>query len=85
MCFGKGLVELCKSRDVERVQRAGGVFNSGGNETGGVGGKMVYIYSISHNFFIQLVRDDHCDSYAVLCWLRNTKWPSIHLSQSAHT
>jgi hypothetical protein len=38
-------VVLCKSHDVEIVQNATGVFNMGGNDTGGVGGKKGYIYS----------------------------------------
>jgi len=30
---------LCKSRDIEIVQDAGGVYHTGGKEKGGVGGK----------------------------------------------
>jgi len=36
-------VGLCKSQDFEIVQDAGGVFNMGGKENGGVGGKKGYI------------------------------------------
>jgi len=38
---------LCMSHNVERVEDAGGVFNSAGEENGGVGGKKGYIYSSS--------------------------------------
>ena len=38
-CFGTSGMVLCKSRDVEIVQDAGGVFHMGRNENGGVGGK----------------------------------------------
>jgi hypothetical protein len=38
---------VCKSCDFEIVQDAGGVFNTGGKENGGVGGKNGYIYSSS--------------------------------------
>jgi len=40
---------MCKSRDVESVENAGGVFNTGGKENNGVGGKKGYIYSSSCN------------------------------------
>ena len=46
---------LCKSRDVKRVQDAGGVFNTGGKEIGGEGGNKGLIYSSSCDFLIQLV------------------------------
>jgi len=47
VCFGTRGVVLCKSRDVEIVQDAGGVFYTGRKENGGVGGKTGYIYSSS--------------------------------------
>ena len=39
MWFGTRGVILCMSRDVEIVQDAGSVFNTGRKENGGVGGK----------------------------------------------
>jgi len=48
-------VFLCKSRDVDIVQDAGGMFATGGKENGGVGGKKGYIYSSSCDFLVQLV------------------------------
>jgi hypothetical protein len=39
VCFGIRGVVLCMSGDVYRVEDAGGMLNSGGRETGGVGGK----------------------------------------------
>jgi len=47
VCFKTRRVGLCKSRDVEIVQDAGGMFKTGGKENGGVGGKNRYIYSSS--------------------------------------
>jgi len=47
VCIGTRGVVLGKSRDVEIVQDAGSVFNMGGKENGGVGGKKGYIYSSS--------------------------------------
>jgi len=38
-----------------RDQDAVGVYNMGGQENGGVGGKKGYIYSSSGNFLVQLV------------------------------
>ena len=55
MCFGTRGVVLCKSRVVKRVQDPGGVFNTGGKQNGGEGGKMGYIYSSSCDFLDQLV------------------------------
>jgi hypothetical protein len=43
------------SRVVERVQDPGSVFNMGGKQNGGEGGKMGYIYSSSCDFLVQLV------------------------------
>lgn len=40
MCVGRRGVVGCKTCHVEIFQDAGGVFNMGGNENGGVGGKM---------------------------------------------
>jgi acyl-homoserine lactone acylase PvdQ len=45
--FEMGGGVLCTSRDVEIVQDAAGVFNIGGKDNGGVGGKKGYIYSSS--------------------------------------
>jgi hypothetical protein len=71
--FGTRGVLLCKLCDVNMVQDAGGVFNMGGKENGGVRGKMGYIYLSSCDFLLQLGRHDHLDSYAVFRWLLNTK------------
>jgi len=62
VCFGMRGIVLCKSRDVEIVQNAvcliaGGVFNMGGRENGGVCGKNGYIYSSS------------CDLIHILCFV----------------
>ena len=45
MCCGMRGVVVCKSHDVEGVEDAGGVLNTGGKENGGLGGKKGYIYS----------------------------------------
>jgi hypothetical protein len=42
-----GGIVLCKSRDVERVEDAGGVSSRGGKENGSEGGKKGYIYTSS--------------------------------------
>jgi len=59
-------VVLCKSRDVDIIQDPGGVFNMGGKEKGGVGGKKGYIYLSSSDFLVQLVRYNDFDSYPAL-------------------
>jgi hypothetical protein len=53
VCFGTRGVELCKSRDVEIVQDAAGVFIMRGQDNGSVGGKKEYIYATSGNFLVQ--------------------------------
>ena len=58
---------LMKSRDVERVQDAGSVFNTGGKENGGVGEKIGFIYSSSYDFLVQHVRYDNFESYPSFC------------------
>jgi hypothetical protein len=65
VCFGMRGIVLCKSRDVEIVQDAAGVFNTGAQDNGGVGGMMGYIYSSSGDFLVQ-------DSTCEFCWLMNT-------------
>ena len=47
VCFETRGNDLCKSRDVERVEEAGSVLNTGRTENGGVGGETRYIYSSS--------------------------------------
>jgi len=84
VCFGTRGVVLCKSRDVEIVQDAGGVVNTGRKANEGVGGKKresrcrwgegIYI--------LEVLR---FDSYPAFCWLMNTKWPSLHLAQQPST
>ena len=56
MCFGTGGIVLCQSRDVEIVQNAGGVLNTGGKENEVVGGKKGYIYLSYCDCLVQLVR-----------------------------
>jgi len=85
VCSGTRGVVLCKSRDVEIVQDDGGVFNTGGKDNGGVGGKKGYIYSSSYDFLVQLVSYDNFDSYPVFCWLTNTQRPSLQLGQPPGT
>ena len=50
VCFGMRGVVLCKSRNVEIVQDAAGVFDTGGKQNGGVGWMKGYIYSSSGDF-----------------------------------
>ena len=45
--FGPRGIVWRKSRDAEMVQDAGGVFNTGQKDNGGVGGKKGFIYSSS--------------------------------------
>jgi len=47
MCFAMRGIVLCKSCDVDIVQDAGSVNNTGRKENGGVGRKKGYIYSCS--------------------------------------
>ena len=54
MCFGTRGIVLCKSRDVE-IRIPVSVYNTGGKENGGVGGKRGYIYSSAGDFLVQLV------------------------------
>jgi len=85
VCSGTRGVVLWKSREVEIVQDAGGVFDTGGKENGSLGGKKRYIYSSSCDFLVQLVRYDDFDSYPAFCWLMNIKRPSLHLAQPPGT
>ena len=85
VCFGGRGIVLGKSRDVEMVWDAGGVFNTEGKENGCVGRKKGSIYSSSCDCWVQLVRYDHFHTYAAFCWLTNTKRPSHHLSQQPGT
>ena len=81
MCFGTRGAVFGKSRDVEVVQDAGGVYDMGGKETGGVGGKKGYIFSSSSDSLVLLARCDTFGSYPAFLWLTNTKRPSIHHAQ----
>ena len=58
-CFGTRVVVLCKSLDVEIVQDAGGVFNTGRQKNGGVNRILILE-------FLRL------NSYSVFCWVMNT-------------
>jgi len=80
VCFGTRGVVLCQSCDVRIIQDAGGVSNMGGRDNGGVGGKKGNIYSTSCDFLGQLERYDSFDPYPAMCWLTNTKRPSLHLA-----
>jgi len=73
VCFRTSGVVLCKSRDVEIVQDAAGVFNMAGKDNTGVGGRKGYIYWISGNFLIE-------GSTCEFCCLTNTKRCSIHFA-----
>jgi len=53
------VVVLCKSLDVEIVQDAGGVFNTGRQKNGGVNRILILE-------FLRL------NSYSVFCWVMNT-------------
>ena len=61
MCFGTRGVVICQSRDVRIVWDACGVFNTGGKENEGVGGKKGYIYSRACEFLVQHVGYDNFD------------------------
>jgi len=61
------------------------MFNTGGKEDRGVGGKKGYMYSSSSNFLVQLVKYDNFPSYPAFCWLTNTNRPSLHLAQPLGT
>jgi len=65
-CF----VQVTWCRDQDPV----GVYNTGGKEKGGVGGKKGYIYSSSGDFLLQ-------GSTCEFCWLTNTKRPWRHLAE----
>jgi len=65
-CFVQ--VKWCRDQD------AVGVYNTGGKEKGGGGGKKGYIYSSSGDFLVQ-------GSTCQFCWLTNTKRPSLHLAE----
>jgi hypothetical protein len=49
VCSGTTGIDWSKSCDIERVEDAGGAFNIGGNQTGGVDRRKGYIYSSSCN------------------------------------
>jgi len=78
--FGARGVVLCKSRDIEIVQDAGGVFNMGRKENGGVGVKKRERRGRREDgiYVLQFLR---CDSYPAFRRLMNTKRPSLHLGQ----
>jgi len=56
LCFGTRGIVLCKSRDVKKVQHAGGVSITGGKENRGVGEEKGTIYSSSCDYLVQLER-----------------------------
>jgi hypothetical protein len=85
VCIGTRGIVLCRSRNVEIVQDAASVFNTGGKENGGVDGREGYIDPSSCDFLVQLVRYNTLDSYPAFCWLMNTKRPSLHLAQQPRT
>jgi len=84
VCCGMRGVVLCKSHDVEIVQDAGGVFNMGRKENGGVGRKKKE-WRCRWEEGIYILEFLRFDSYHALCWLMNTKWLSIHLAQPPST
>jgi len=81
LCYGPRGIVICRSSEVEIIRDAAGVFNAGGHENGGVGGKKGYIYSSSCNFLVQLVRYQYFDSYPSFSWLTNTKRHSLGPAQ----
>jgi hypothetical protein len=78
VCFGTRGVVLGKSRDVEIVQDAAGVFITGGKDNGGVDGKKGSIYLSSSDFLVQ-------GSTCEFCSLTNTKRRSLHLAAPPST
>ena len=66
---------MCKSRDVEIVQDAGGVFNLGRIENGGEGEKKREWRCRREEgiYILELLR---FDSYPSCCWLININLPS---------
>jgi hypothetical protein len=60
-------VQVMRGRDQDAVS----LYNTGGKENGGVGGKKGYIYSSSGDFLVQ-------GSTCEFCWLGNTKRRSLH-------
>jgi len=78
-------VVLFKSCDVEICLDSGGVLNTEWKQNGAVGGKKGYIYLSFWEFLVQLVRYENFGSYPALCWLMNTKWPSLHLAHPQGT
>jgi len=74
VCFGTRGVVLYKSHDVEIVQDAvcliaGGVFNTGGKENGGVGRKKGYIYMSSCDLIhiLRLLVNEHKTAHSSSC------------------
>ena len=57
---------MCKSHDVEIVQDAAGVFNTGRQENAGIGGKKGRINPSFCDILVQLVRYDKFDAYPAL-------------------
>ena len=84
VCFGTRGVVLCKSRDVDIVQDAGGVFNTGSKENGGVGGKKRE-WRCRREEGIYILEFLQFDSYPGCCWLMNTKRPSLHVAHPPST
>jgi len=79
--YWMGCIVSCKSRNVETVQDAGGRFDTEWKDHGGFGRKKGYMYLSWRDFSVQLVRYANCDSYPALCWLINTKRPTMHFAQ----
>jgi hypothetical protein len=65
---------LCRSHVVERVQDAGGVFDTSGKKNGGEDGKMESINSSYSDVLVQLFR-----------WPTNTTRPGLHHAEPPAT
>jgi hypothetical protein len=72
-------VVLCKPSDVENVQAAAGVFNTGRNISGGVGGRKRG-WKCRGKDGIYILEFLRVELYPVFCWLMNTNWPSHYLA-----
>jgi len=84
VCFGTRGIVLCRTCDVEIVQDAGSVFNTGSKENGGVGGKKRE-WRCRWTEGIYILESLQFDPYPAFGWLMNTKQCSLHLSQPPST
>jgi len=76
-------VVLCKSRDVEIVQDAGGVFNTARKENGGVGRKKTE-WRCRQEEGIYILEFLQFDSYPACCWLKHNTAQSSSCTTTKH-